>query len=340
MPQINIGELLSTTMPEYGRNVADNVTGSTALTKKLREKGRIKPWNGGVDIREPLMYAFNNTFMWYTGYEFLNVTPNEVIQSSVFPVKQASISVSVSGREQRQNRGAAEIIDLVEARMDNARLSAEHYFNQSVYSDGTAYGGKAIQGLLALVPNTPTTGTVGQINAADNPWWRNVAIDAASYTRADGTALGPIDETNIQQYFNEMMIQTTKGNSRPDLVIVDEILWTYYLESLQALQRITNNGDDSAGWGFPRLKYYGGGGSTDVVLDGGRGGAAIPAKTGYFLNTDFLTLREDPGRRFTMVGGDRMNTNQDAISRLLLWMGGLTTSNRSAQGVLFDTTEE
>lgn len=332
MPQINIGEMLSTTMSEYGRTLHDNVTGSTALLDRLRRKGRIKPWNGGVDIREPLMYAFNNTFMFYTGYEYIDTTPKEVIQSAVFPLKQAAISVSISGREQRQNRGAAEIIDLIEARMENARLSATHYFNQSIYSDGSALNGKAIQGLGALVSRTPETGSVGGIDAAENPWWRNQAINAAN------EELGPITRENIRDYFNIMSTRITKGNSRPDLIIVDEYMWLEYLASLQDIQRITGSGEGDAGHGFTGVKYYGGGASTDVILDGGRGGAAIPAKTAYFLNTDFITLREDPGRKWNVVGGDRMNTNQDAIVRLMLWMGGLTISNRSAQGVLFDTT--
>lgn len=329
MPQINIGEMLSTTMSEYGRTLHDNVTGSTMLLDKLRRKGRIKPWNGGVDVREPLMYAFNNTFMFYTGYEYLNVTPTETIQSAVFPLKQAAISVSISGREQRQNRGAAEIIDLIEARMENARLSATHYFNQSIYSDGSTFNGKALQGLAALVSKTPAVGTVGGIDAAENPWWRNQAVNAANDPK------GAVDRDNIRDYFNQVSVLTTRGNERPDLILVDEYYWLEYLASLQDIQRITSNGDGSAGHGFTSVKYFGGGASTDVVLDGGRGGAAIPEKTAYFLNTDYITLREDPGRKWSVVGGDRMTTNQDAITRLMLWMGALTISNRSAQAVLY-----
>lgn len=329
MAQINIGELLSTTMSEYGRTLHDNVTGSTMLLDRLKAKGRIKAWNGGVDVREPLMYAFNNTFMFYTGYEYLNVTPTETIQSAVFPLKQAAISVSISGREQRQNRGPAEIIDLMEARLENARLSATHYFNQSIYSDGSAFNGKAIQGLAAFVSKTPDVGVVGGIDAAENPWWRNQAVNAAN------DAKGPVTKDNIKDYFNQVSVLTTRGNERPDLILVDDDYWLMYLASLQDIQRITGDGSGQAGHGFTTVKYFGGGRATDVVLDGGRGGAAIPNKTAYFLNTDYITLREDPGRKWTTVGGDRITTNQDAITRLMLWMGAMTISNRSAQAVLY-----
>jgi hypothetical protein len=324
--------MLSTTMSTYGRTLHDNVTGSTALLDRLRRKNRIKPWSGGIDVREPLMYAFNNTFMFYTGYEFLNVTPTEVIQSAVFPLKQAAISVSISGREQRQNRGPAEIIDLIEARMENARLSATHYFNQSIYSDGSAFNGKAIQGLAAMVSKTPEVGTIGGIDAAENVWWRNQAVNAANDPK------GPLTRENITDYFNQVSVLTTRGNERPDLIIVDDYIWLEYLASLQAIQRITGDGSGDAGHGFTSVKYYGGGSNADVVLDGGRGGSSIPSKTAYFLNTNYITLREDPERKWSVVGGDRMNTNQDAITRLMLWMGAMTISNRSAQAVLYDTT--
>ena len=251
-----------------------------------------------------------------------------MIQSAVFPLKQAAISVSISGREQRQNRGPADIIDLIEARMENARLSATHYFNSSIYSDGSAFNGKAIQGLAALVSKTPDVGTIGGIDAAENPWWRNQAVDATQ------DAKGPVTRDNIVDYFNQVSVLTTRGNERPDLILVDDYYWLEYLASLQDKQRITGDGSGEAGHGFTSVKYFGGGRATDVVLDGGRGGAAIPEKTAYFLNTDYITLREDPGRKWSVVGGDRLNTNQDAIVRLMLWMGALTISNRSAQAVL------
>lgn len=328
----DFGDLLTTTLPEIGSDLADNITTSTMLLDYLQRQGNVKPWTGGRGIQEGLEYAFNESFMFYNGYEFLNTSPNEIMTTALFPIKQASIAVSISGLEQRMNRGKAAVIDLLETKIGNARRSAKNYFAASVYSDGTGYNGKELMGLAALVSKTPATGTVGGIDAAENEWWQNIAVDAAD------DDLGPITKDNVQAYFNKMTLLLTRGNEGPDLIVVDNIIWSLYRESLTEIQRINStDGNTTAGAGFPKLVYYGPGGKMDVVLDGGRGGN-MPEKTAYFLNTSYLRLREDPGRRWTVVGGDRMNTNQDAITRLMLWAGGMTVTNRSMQGVLFDTT--
>lgn len=330
----DFGDLLTTTLPDIGADLADNITTSTMLLDYLNRQGNVKPWTGGRGLQEGLEYAFNESFMFYNGYEFLNTSPNEIMTTALFPIKQASIAVSISGLEQRMNRGKAAVIDLLETKINNARRSAKHYFAASVYSDGTGFNGKELLGLSALVSKTPNTGVVGGIDASDatNAWWRNVAINAATAAR------GPITKDNVQDYFNDMTLQLTRGNDGPNLIVVDNVIWSLYRASLTEMQRIeSKTGDGEAGAGFPKLVYYGPGGKMDVVLDGGRGGN-MPAKTAYFLNTDYLRLREDPGRRWTVVGGDRMNTNQDAITRLMLWAGGFTVTNRSMQGVLFDTT--
>jgi hypothetical protein len=73
--------------------------------------------------------------------------------------------------------------------------------------------------------------------------------------------------------------------------------------------------------------------NADVVLDGGYGGGA-PTSTMYFLNTDYIYLRPHSQRNFVEIGGDRVNPNQDALVKLIGWMGNLTASNMFLQGVL------
>jgi hypothetical protein len=68
--------------------------------------------------------------------------------------------------------------------------------------------------------------------------------------------------------------------------------------------------------GFTSLKYM----NADVVLDGGFGGGA-PVNTMYFLNTDYIFLRPHSQRNFVEIGGERVNPNQDALVKLIGWMG-------------------
>ena len=96
--------------------------------------------------------------------------------------------------------------------------------------------------------------------------------------------------------------------------------YALYLESLQAIQRITD--EKMAGSGFTSLKYFGAGRSVDVVLDGGfpglqqrhqsdHGGA--PANTMYFLNTNYIFYRPHRDRNMVPLDPDRFSVNQDAM---------------------------
>ena len=55
----------------------------------------------------------------------------------------------------------------------------------------------------------------------------------------------------------------------------------------------------------------------------------------YFLDTDYIFWR--PHRDANMTPLETRNSiNQDAMVRPLIWMGNMTLSNASQQGVLFE----
>jgi hypothetical protein len=174
------------------------------------------------------------------------------------------------------------------------------------------------------VSKTPATGVVGGIDASTTvgAFWRNIAFSAA--TNGGGAATA----ANIQQYMNKVYLQLVRGRDKVDLIVADNNYWELYLESLQAIQRITN--DTSAGEaGFQSLKYMG----ADVVLDGGFGGGT-PTNTMYFLNTNYIFFRPHAQRFFTPLGDERFAVNQDAMVKLIGFAGNMTVSNRRLQGVL------
>jgi hypothetical protein len=105
-----------------------------------------------------------------------------------------------------------------------------------------------------------------------------------------------------------------------------------YLNSLQAIQRVTDE-SKMAGAGFTALKFYGGGGSADVILGGGLGGNQTATRMD-FINTKFVHFRPHKDRNFVAIGGDRQAVNQDAIVRLIGWSGALTCSGAQFNATL------
>jgi len=324
MASPNLSELVTTTLRNRTGELADNVTKNNALLARLKKKGKVQTVSGGRTIVQELEYAENSTFKRYSGYETLNISPSDVMTAAEFDYKQAAVAVSISGLEQLQNSGEEAIIPLLASRIKNAQKTMVNNIAVDCYSDGTADGGKQIGGLQLLVSKTPTTGTVGGINRASWTFWRNSAT-------VSGTAASA---TNIQDRMNTMALGLVRGTDRTDLIIADQNYYQFYLNSLQAIQRLTD--PDMAGAGFTSLKYFGHGASADVVLDGGVGGGC-PANTMYFLNTDYIHFRPHASRNMVPIGDDRYATNQDAMVKLIGFAGNMTLSNASLQGVLSQT---
>jgi hypothetical protein len=321
---VDWGDVVTTSLENRSRKLADNISNNNALLKKLRAKGNEKTFDGGREIIEELSYAENNTFQFYSGYEFLNVTVNDTMTAARFPIKQAAIAVTISGLEELQNSGDEQMIELIEARVKNAELTFWNQMSAAIYSDGTAFDGKQVGGLASIISKTPTVGIVGGIDRSTQTWWQNAA-----------TNTGGVTSTNIQDQMNHLAVQLKRNSDGTDLIVADNNYYIAFLESLTAIQRITSSGADKGISGFTSLAYTGAGKEVDVILDGGRNGQ-IPTNTMYFLNTEYLMYRPMARRNFKVIGGDRQNINQDAKVRIFAWAGNMTVNNSSLQGVLFN----
>jgi hypothetical protein len=322
MASPNLSEIVTTTLYNRSKKLADNVSKNNVLLSRLEKKGKKRPFSGGRQIIQEIEYGENATFGWYSGYDPLNISPSDVFTAAVYDIKQASVAVSISGLEELQNSGEEQMIDLLDGRITNAEKTMRNQMSASVYGDGTAAGGKAIGGLQLLVADAGT-GTVGGINSTTWAFWANLAADA---TTDYGAA---VTSANILSYMNRLWLQLVRGTDKPDLICADNNYYRAYMEALQPNQRFTSA--DMAEAGFESLKYM----SADVVFDGGMQGAA-PANHMYFLNTDYFYIRPHTKREYVPLSPDRFSTNQDAMVKLIGWAGNMTTSGRKFSGVLKD----
>lgn len=328
----NVGDIIATTLQSRTGQLADNVSNNNALLRRLKAKGKIKPVTGGSQILQEISYANNATAMMYSGYQTLDITPTKVIDAATFDFKQAAVGVTISGLEMLKNSGKEQVIDLIEARVEVAEDTMNNMISTGLYSDGTNYGGLDITGLRAAISTTPTSGTYGGFDrsVASNAFWRNQA------TTFSGLSLTAGADT-IQSAMNNLYFKLVRGTDMPDLILADNTYFRYYMESLQAIQRIESS--DTASAGFRSLQFMSG---TDVVLDGGliagsnNSGVSysgVPSSQMYFINSKYLHYRPHSERNM-IVSDERFSVNQDAVCKLILWAGNLTGSNMSLQGVL------
>lgn len=319
----NYSDIMATTIESRTRKIADNVTNNNALLSKMSKKGNIKTFSGGTRILQELSFAENTNAGFYSGYDLLPVGVSDVISAAEFDIKQAAVPVVISGLEQLQNSGKAQMIDLMESRLSVAESTMANLITGGLYSDGTGSGGKEIDGLEAAVPVDPTAAPYGGIDGATYTFWQNAV--------SDQTAVDGLDPTKIQGYWNLLWSQLVRGQDRPDCIMADGSVWNAYIASLQAQQRFTNT--NSADAGFMSVKFM----DSDVYLDGGiyngNLGSGAPAGTAFFLNSKYLHYRPHAQRNMVPLSPNRRYaTNQDAEVQIMAWAGNLTCSGRMFQG--------
>jgi hypothetical protein len=316
-PNSTFTEMVSTTLREHKKSIADNVSNHNALLMKLNAAGNLRTLDGGYEIVEPLDYAENSTFQRYSGFDTLNIQASDVISAAKYDWKQSAVHVVASGLELRQNSGRNQLISLARARLTNAIRTFRNNTSTDVYSDGTA--SNQMNGLQALVSDAGT-GTVGGINSSTFTFWKSTLQSAASPLQGGGAIT--VSKSTFQSLMLPLWLTLTRGQDRPNLLVTDDSYFTFYEESLTDNKRYT--ADEEGQGGFISLKYK----TAPVIYDD-----ACPAAHMYFLNTDFLKLVAHRDANFTEVD-KKESVNQDGSVVPIIWQGNMTVSNRALQGVI------
>lgn len=318
-PNSTFTEMVTTTLREHPRRIADNVSDNNALYMRLKQRGKIqKEADGGTTIVEPLDYAENSTFKRYSGYDTLDIQASDVLTAAEYSWVQSAIAVVASGRELRINSGKNALIKLFKARMTNAMRTASNNMSVDLYSTGALSNQ---MGGLGHIITSDGTGTVGGIVAGTYTWWKNQFHEITGTNAwAKGTIAG---------YMMTTWLSCVRGADKPDLLVSTHDFYSAYWESLHDLSRYRSNEVPDT---MDSVKFQ----SADVIYDS-NDNFSTTGETMYFVNSNYVNLRYHPDANWTPMPEVKA-TNQDAVSVLILWMGQLTCSNRARQGVMIDAS--
>lgn len=325
-PNASYGDILSTTIQLLEDDLIDNISNNNGLMYELKENGNVEAFAGGPAIVQPLEYAENSTYKRISGYETVDISPSQVFTAASFGIKQVVIAVSISELEEIQNAGPGQKHSLIKSRLKNLQNTFENNFSTDLYSDGTSDDGKQIGGLQMLIPDNPAAGTVGGISRATWTFWRT------QYFRGVTDGGAAVGTASIQTYMNRLYLSMVTRKVKPTLGLADNNYYRYFEESLQAIQRMSQQQGKNkmAEAGFESYLYKG----IPIVFDGGVGGAC-PANHMYFINGKHLRLRPYKGKMLREpIGGDRHAVNQLATVKLRTFAGNTTISNGRHMGVL------
>jgi hypothetical protein len=307
----NFDALLSTTLQNYRPTLVDNIFTARVLLDHLNSKGRVLVEEGGSSIVEPLVYAQNDTTGSYSGYDAIDLTPQEGISAAEYNWKQMASSIAISGIEEAKNRGTEAIIKLLNAKIMQAEESIKEELNQMLYGDGTGNGGKDFNGLANIIS---ASGTVGGIDSSTNTWWQSTST-------AVGGALTLLAMAGAYN-------TASRGNDTPDMIVTTQTLFEKY-ESLLTSQ-VRYQDTTKANSGFQNLMFK----QTPVVFD-----VSCTSGVMFFMNSKYLKLVGMNGHWFQTTDFQKGTVaGVDARYALVLSFGELTCSNRARQAKLTGAT--
>lgn len=309
----NVGVILSTTLKKYQKTLTDNIHKSNAVFYQLKKMNGMREEDGGERIVEPLMYGKNTTAKSYSGYEALDTTPQTGIDSAEFNWKQYSVSISISGLEERQNAGTSRIINLLEAKTTQAEMSLTEALSVGLFSDGTGNGGKNLTGFQAMIS---ASGTYGGISSSANTWWK-AGVESSS------EALG------LPKMRTAYNTSSVGGKDAPTLIVTTQTLFESY-EALFTNTAISGGGSHfstpsegrktMADGGFQTLEFKG----VPIVWD-----EQCPSGTMYFINSKHMKLVMHKNANFKTTDFVKPE-NQDARIAQILVQGNLTCNRRAS----------
>lgn len=322
MSNPNFTALIATTLKNYRRTLADNITGKQALFYQMKKLGFVIEDDGGTTIVEPLLVGENSTVRSFNGYDLLDVTPQEGITAAEFEWKQIAGSLSISGREEFINGGSkTKILSLIDSKTKQLEISMAQEVNRQLVVDGSGNNGKDITGLGVGVEDGAAWSTYGGIDSNAYSYWRNQYIDL-------GGSFAALGLDNMRTLYNSCSRQGL--NEKPSLIISTQSVYEAYEKLLTVNERFTSTELGDAG--FMNLMYK----MTPMVFD-----EDIPLALDstssthalYMLNAQYMKFVIGKGKNFSVTPFQKPENQEAKVSQVILY-GNLTQSNRARQGIL------
>ena len=308
---LNFDSIATTTLQLIRPRIADNIFKANPAVFWFLANGRVKTEAGGKQIEEPLEYVKNNTVRSYSGWGKLNVKATDEFTSAVYTWKQFAGSVSISGKEELENDGKSAVFKLLKRKLTNLEHSMKEYLNEVVWEDASTKLADDFLGLDNLVEAVTgaSQGTVGGIDRATYPFWRNqvdLLVPSASLT------------SRLRSFINTC----SKGLTRPDLILTTQAIYELYEDQNVGKLRITDT--KLMDVGFENLKFKGVTMMWDEQATAGRL---------YVLNSNFINMTIHRKRNFVMTPF-KTPIDQDGRIAQILVAGNMTLNNSRFQGVM------
>lgn len=247
MANPNVGQQIASAWQAYvGGGPEDNIHEEYSQLKRMEKGKAFKSFTGGRSIIGTLEYALNTTVQSITSFQTLDTTAVDVFDEYEYSWKQYGGTVNMTTVEEAQNRGENAKFSLLKGKLENLRQSMRRKINTDIFG---LTSGNDLNGLQTLVPDDPTTGTVGGINRATYSFWRSQQNSGAKTTTA---------YDNLRSAMRTARLACAKGQGVkfPDYFVTGPTTSSGYEGLLIANERVVGKDSEDANAAFAGDIYY------------------------------------------------------------------------------------
>lgn len=267
-----LATVLNATLQKSRRKLIMASMRSNALMAWAFSSDRVEYEDGGYQITNPLTVGRNPNVASYEYYDQLPVQQTNEFTTLAYYWSRVAGTVIISDQEEDENRGESMIFKLLKAKMDVLEESIKEKFSEYLYAAG---GGTDPTGLASLIPDDPTTGTLGGISRAAETQWRT-----SSYSFA-----GALNASNIEEAFDDILLDLTLKSDKPDLILVGRNIYRLYRSAVRSKVVFnlseTSNGKRMMDLGFTGISHQG----IPILYD-----EDCPVNKAYFINSKYLRV--------------------------------------------------
>lgn len=308
--------LYTTTWQHMRDEIRDNVFDSSPFWFWLRDKGKLKSVEGGRWISEPIAFDKNDQIVWLGKGGTTSLADYEFLTIAKYDWKYLACPIVRFGVDDQQNRGKMQIINILEAKMENTRNALINEMETTLFQTNAATL-KEPYGLQNLIQDAPATGSVGGIDTsiAANAYWKNIESDLT------GKSFAVYGVSYMRTLLNNCMKNLRQD--RPDIIVCGQTPYEYYEDETMEQKQIVNKtlGDAS----FQNIEFKG----LPMIWSPSCADTRM-----YFLNTNFIYFVYDPMMFFDMTEWKAIPDQVNDRAAQIATACSFQVSRRKCQGVL------
>jgi len=298
----SVGTVIHSTLTKSRKKLVMASIKSNALQAWVFANDRVEFEDGGYNITNPLVVGRNPNVASYRYYDPVPVNQTDEFETVEYGWARVAGSVIISDQEEDENKGEAALFKLMKKKMEVLDESIKEQFGTYLYAAG---GGTDPLGLASIIPDDPTTGTLGGINRAIETQWRTSAYDFG----------GTLDSTAIEEVFDDVLMDLTLRGDRPNVAVVGRNIYRMYRQAVRDKFTIPlsegASGKRMFDLGFEGCKHNG----MNIIYD-----ENAPVDSAYMINDKYLRLHVL--KHVNMKVKELVAPwNTDAVGSRVVWQG-------------------